>query len=197
MNWMEVLTYTSVAVWIFPAIRHFKNRFASYFLLYAVSDPLMLFFYYTFNQDIIFLKIPFYLVLLSTFLPKKIFNRNKIILFVVITLLSILGSQFSLVLEVKIIAHTIIFMILLRDFFKEYVNFAYLNMLVLVISLYELSALFKEFSQVLGIEKDYYYFHMTTLFQILFGVFFSLVGEWKMKMSSRNYLASQEENVSE
>lgn len=192
-NWMAYLILALIVLWIFPAVKHFNRRFGSYFLVLALMDPLSLIYFLVFDANIELIKIPSTLILLSVFIPKEYFRKYGVIYFVFVLLVSIFGFQMDYRSEITFIAHSIIFIYLLHDVFKEYLSKDVLNVLVLMIAFYELSAIFKHFSQILEINKDYYYFHITSMFQIFFGVFFSLVGEWKIRIYSHDSSSVQEE----
>jgi hypothetical protein len=181
---MEIVIYLLVILWIFPAVKHFNRRFGQYFLILALIDPIALVNFFVFDVHVALIKIPANLVLLSVFFPQNISERYKIYYFVFVVIVSIIGYHLGYIFEITFIIHGIIFIYLVNDVFREYIHGEVLNLLVLMIAFYELSALFKHFSQLLGIEKSYYYFHITSIFQILFGVFFSLVGEWKIRIKS-------------
>lgn len=176
--------YFSVALWLVPPIRQWRTNYKYFFLVLALSDPFRLSLYYIIHSWPGFLTLPLAILqLASLFFVRKLKFYYWIIIIVLIIASGFISSQ--IVYEiVSSIFHITIFLILFIRFAKDLVSQNILNLYLMVIIAYQLSTILKYITAILDLNTGIYYFQITTIFQILFGLFFSLINKWKIKIDT-------------
>ena len=178
MEIIKYITYLSSIVWLFIPIRQYKTRFFLFFLLLALYDPVFISAYYLFKVDISVL----YLLGSCLLLYAVLFNikaKTKyiitIFIFIVITIVAFYIP--TKVVIVQLIIHLLIFFSFLKIFTISYSDTRKLSVFFLILLSYEFSLLLKFFIYLTEFEMGMMYFHLTTVFQILIGLFFLFINE--------------------
>lgn len=182
MRIFEIITYLSIIIWIFPALRHIKSEFSYYFILLAIVDPIKLVFFYSFNENVQLISIPFSLFLLYSVLEIEMSTIINFLLISIISIVSVVGYIFNYQYEIGQIADLLIMIILIKKMAERFFEDSTIDMIILFICFYELSLIFKSIPKLTHVSGMNYYFQLTTLLQLLFGIFFSFVEEWKIKL---------------
>lgn len=184
MELWQIISLVSVIVWLGPTFKQWRTDYKYYFLVLAIFDPLRLASYYIFNTYAVFLVLPFtFLQLISLFITSKI-PAKKWILFSLIILLSVFVKDQTIILAITFVCQILIFLIFFLKFADSLVNNNQLNLFLMMLIAYVSSTILKYIPPLTDINTGAYYFHITSIFQILFGIFFSLVNEWKIKMKA-------------
>lgn len=186
MNSLELIVYTSIIVWVFPAIRHIKTEYAYYFLLLGIIDPLKLGIYYFLGTDIELVTIPFSLILIYSIIKSKISERFTLPIILCIIFISIIGYQISILIGIKLIAHVFILIFLFSRMIKILLNDNKWDIHLLVICFYEFSIIFKNLHLSPDIIADTYFFHITSIFQLGFGLFFAFFNHWSISLNTKD-----------
>ena len=177
---MEILYYIALIVWIIPAFRNYKTNLFVFFLLLAVHDPLSILFKLLINPhlDLIYSVVITFLIILSLIRVKRkqillICSISAIILcYLAFIFLSVHTKMLILMMQL-----VFVFLIILKKF-AEYsiVNRAY-NIFYIIVIFYLLTLILKFLTVFIGSDYAIEYFIITTVFQILFGLFFSIFRE--------------------
>ncbi len=179
----KYLIYSSVVVWIFPAIRQWKGRLFYYFLILAIIDPVSYIHLILLNTN-----IPFkFNIIASLFLlfsiTWKIFSNklNKIILLFLSAFIIFLFLLFDLSVKgnilVLILIYSIVFLVFLKDLIVEYVNTSTINLFYMMLVFYQLTMISKFLNLIIGFADATAFFIITSIAQIFFGLFFSIFRE--------------------
>lgn len=176
---IKIIYFSSLVVWLFPAIRHFKRRYFLFFLLLALSDPLNLLLVYLGNNNFNFFPITSYLMILSV-LEKSFVKKNKIpfsIGFLIITIIAIISTNRSIYFSIVLISTIMILLIFLKNFILSYVESKKIDLFLIVLIFYISTNLFKFLNVMVGFSDATAFFIITSIAQIAFGLFFSIFRE--------------------
>ncbi|PKL83349.1 MAG: hypothetical protein CVV24_05365 [Ignavibacteriae bacterium HGW-Ignavibacteriae-3] len=177
MNIQLIISFSSMFFWIFPAARQYKTQLFWYFLVLALMDPLSIIIHsathYPYTTSL-FTSILLYAVLYSEVKTGTL----KYLLALVITIMLI--SLFNLV-PFGMIFRIICNLIIIFFFFKRTLLFVAdtgkLNVFHLFLLIEEISLVLKLVIVVYRVDAGDILFHITTAFQLLIAVFFSLYRE--------------------
>ncbi|OGU75848.1 MAG: hypothetical protein A2V93_01075 [Ignavibacteria bacterium RBG_16_34_14] len=165
-------------VWLFVPIRQFKTRFFFFFLILALFDPTAYVWGQIFKSNT---AVP-YLFGTIVLLYPALFEIKKQIKFGLILALFTAGLIVVFyAINISIIIQIVIHFIIFVSFLKVMVVFFSLNrkllLFHLMLVLYEFSLLLKffVFYNEVGIGPAYYY--VTTVFEIIIGIFFIFFNE--------------------
>lgn len=176
MELIKYIIYLSSVVWILIPIRQYKTRFFLFFLLLGLYDPVFISAFYLFNVDVSVLYLlgscllP-YAVLFSVKVRTKYFIT--IFLFIICGIVVIFFPTKIIILQ--LIIHLLIFFSFLKTFTISYSDIRKLSVFFLILLSYEFSLLLKFY--LTEFEIGMMYFHLTTVFQILIGIFFLFINE--------------------
>jgi len=178
---LKIIYLSSLVVWLFPAIRHFKRRYFLFFLLLAFADPLNLLLIYLGNNQPYFLPITCYLMVISV-LEKPLVKRFKIpiaIIFLLITIISISISDINrnLYYIAILVNILLVLLIFLKNFILIYVESKKTDLFLIVLIFYISTNLFKFLNVMIGFSDATAFFIITSIAQIAFGLFFSIFRE--------------------
>ena len=177
----KILYFVTIGVWLIPPIRQFRGNYFYFFLILALMDPVSMGFRLLFKQPIPLGVFSYssYLLLASLFSLKA--YRNHILLIASISLLTFLliffGFNHSQNLLTIVLFHFGIFFIILRKFITTYTQGGQIKIFYLFFIFYELTIIIKFFNVLLGFADAVAFFYITTIAQIIFGLFFSIVRE--------------------
>jgi hypothetical protein len=168
----------SIFIWFIPPIRQYRTEYFLFFLIVAFADVFSILFNRVFNieQYIAF-------NLLSYFAMLSLLNINKfqrylilyiIIFFVILYLTSLIPDTKQVIF--LLIHVTLLYMFLRRLIDNIYFN-SYLSVFLLMLIFYEFTIITKFLNLVAGFTDANYYYIITSIFQILFGLFFSIFRE--------------------
>ena len=176
----QILYWFSVLLWIFPAIRQRKNNFFFYFLILAVSDPINLFVIFIlklnpYESTFVYLS---YLLFISI-LENRVIKKYWLVLFtpLVVIIITSLSSNLLDTNSAKLVfllLHTLIFSIILRLFATKQSENGEIHLFLIVLLFYELTIILKVVGITFGFENATANYIITTIFQIAFGLFFSI-----------------------
>ena len=183
---LDSVLYLSSFVWLLPPFRQFKTFVFNYFLILGIADVLVIFF----NKYLQLTFLDFYLFVsycLFVALQKPEYLKRKKILFLVSGLIVIVLSFIKLGIGIHIFSlsflHLLIIFRILYLFVMKVVQRQAINFFYLVLAFYEFTVLLKflNFLFELKIEAQTY-FYITTGFELLVGIFFTMFREDSPKL---------------
>jgi hypothetical protein len=180
---LKVLYFAGIILWILPAIRQYKSSFFIYFLMLALMDPLILFFYQIANIQIsttIFTLLSY--VILLSLLERRTLEKYIIIFLAPVFAILVTSLTTNFLNEetwrfLIILIHFMIFSMILKLYAFKQTREGKLSIFYIVLLFYELTLLFKFVVVTLGFANATGYFIITSFVQIAFGLFFSIVRE--------------------
>lgn len=179
----KILFYTSIVVWLIPPFRQYKGKFFFFFLILALMDPVVLAYSQTITKaSSIQLTTFFVFLLFISVLPHELIKKNKslfIALSVLIIIMAFFGLNHAQNFVLLILLHSSIFLIILKIFITNYVQLGKVSLFYLIFIFYELTNILKLLNVLLGFADAIGLFILTTIAQIIFGLFFSVYKEDK------------------
>ena len=176
METLAVFQGISRIVWFIPPIRQYKNEYFMFFLLLTIGDLIT-----TFLRLVVHISsnAPYVIVafLLVMSLQKKEDLKRFYLLELLITAITliIVLIENDRMLEIYIIGFLqfIILYYILQHFFRNNIAKQTLNLFYVVLVFYQILTVIK-FLNILSMNySGYFYVQITTIFQILIGLFFS------------------------
>ena len=178
----KLLFFTSIIVWLLPPFKQFKGKYFLFFLILAFMDPINLLFLFI-------IKSPFsqsqFLILLNYCSLLSIIERNLLkkywiwLLFITLALFSptIFHFNGNEIIIVYILLQLGITLIILKNLITNYVSVGKLSLFLLVFLFYQFTTLTKLSNLLIGFADAFAFFILTTIVQIIFGLFFSVFTE--------------------
>ncbi len=178
MELIKYIAYLSSIVWLLSPIRQYKTRFFLFFLLLGLYDPVFISAFYLFKVDISVLYLPGSIVLLYSVLF-NVKDRTKYVITISLFIICVIVALYSPanVIILQLIIHILIFFSFLKIFTINYSDNRKISVFLLILLSYEFSLLLKFFIYLIEFEVGIMYFHLTTVFQILIGIFFLFINE--------------------
>lgn len=179
-----LIAYLSALFWIFPAIRNYRTNLFLYFLVLAISDPLVIL--ATFILPWLAPRLYLLFAVLAVASLRNLFSK-KTIYVKVITILFFVGvgaafTSYNIAYTAIMLDHICVAFI----FVALLLSYVALNSKVkgyhVVLLLYEVSIILKVLFMVLHVELGLSYFYTTSIFQMLIAVFFSVYKETDNKL---------------
>lgn len=170
--------FTSVLIWFIPPIRQYRTDYFYFFLILAVTDVFSLLFNYIINIDQ-FLAFNLFSYFAVITLQKKEFIVRYLSM-LILTALVIISITIALPSSNNftfIIIHTVLLYIFLRRFIHNFYFMNMVNIFLLGLIFYEFTVITKFMNLITGFTNAYYYYVITSVFQIIFGLFFSVFRE--------------------
>jgi hypothetical protein len=205
----KLLFFSSMIIWLFPPFKNYRKKYFWYFVLLAAGDPLSFVVRIIARDNLItvYYQIACFMMMMSVFskeqiikykyiwpeaflilLSPTIFNvikyglilKGNIVQIISMHQLNMNGvlSYFSIIL-----LHIIIFFVFLKEFIVNYVSERKFSLFLLVLFTYELTVIFKLFNILVGYADATAFFFITSIAQIIFGLFFSIHRENKVGLT--------------
>ncbi len=180
----RILLYGSVLIWLFPPIRQYRTNFFVFFLILAIIDPISFLYRYLFAETITF---GFYIyanfLLLMSLLDISTIKKNiflfgsmGLILLGIIIFSNFTNNQSLIIL---LAFQFLILAVILKKFIVNYVFDKRINLFYVILVFYLLTIITKFFNVLTGFADATAFFLITSIAQIIFGLFFSIVRENK------------------
>lgn len=184
---VEILTYFSIFIWLLPPLRQFKTFIFKYFLILGIADLLVI----LFDKYLRLTFLDFYLIIsycLLVALQKADYLKNKKELFLglslIVAILSILQFRVGIHILFLSFLHLMIIFRILYLFVMKVAERQTINFFYLVLAFYEFTIILKflNFIFELKVEAETY-FYITTGFELLVGIFFTMFREDSQKLA--------------
>jgi hypothetical protein len=177
----KILFFSSVAVWLLPPFKQYGTKLFYYFLLLAIFDPLAIIINsLTRNPLPIHYNIIACYVLIVSLLDKKVIKEQKYILivgFLFILLVFLLQTTHTQRFIVLLALQLFILAVFIKTFIISYVFDKKILIFYLILIFYQLTIVSKYFNVLIGFADATAFFIITSIVQIIFGLFFSIYRE--------------------
>jgi hypothetical protein len=176
MYLVKIICYISILVWLLPPFRQYKGGYFLYFLIMGYSDPLTLTLGWIFkiNANYTHLVIAFLLTISILFYNKNLNYKWIIALFLFLIFSIVKGDKEIRYLSI-IIFHFIIFTQILIPSIKEFYIKQRINLYLTILSVYELTTIFKYTAFTYNYNSGVYFFYLSVAFELLIGLFFIFI----------------------
>lgn len=176
----QYLILVSIVIWILPPIRQYKSYMFDFFLVLSIIDPATLFYGLITKTNIPLWLIAFFIYLLVvSVLSEELLKKFKYA-FIAIPLL------FSIIIPLMTTMHyhilficmdLVLLFVFLKWLITSYVESKRLNIFYFMLVFYMLTVILKFFNLLFGFADASAFFIITSITQIIFGLFFSIVRE--------------------
>lgn len=182
----DILTYFSIFIWLLPPLRQYKKFLFYYFLILAVSDlaGVLLFSYFNIEFFHFYIIVSFgsFVALQQTeYIAKKkilFLSSGLIVVALSFVKLEIWMQTFLFTFLHLLIIFRILYLFVMAVAQKQSIDFFYL-----VLAFYEFTVLLKFLNFLFEINVDAQtYFYITTGFELLVGIFFTMFREESPKL---------------
>lgn len=175
---LKILYYLTIIIWIFPAIRQFRSWLFGMFLTLAFVDPLGLILKFYGFPEYTFVATEFLVLVMIFILLKKPLLSLQFVLFI-IGIIILNGFINYPVLDNSILIGELLFLllILLKIFAENNIAKKSLNLFYIILLFYFLTVILKILIVIIGTPHAQEYFIITSIFQLAFGLFFSIFRE--------------------
>jgi len=182
----NILTYFSAFIWLLPPVRQYKNFLFKYFLILGIADLVGLFFY-----KILQTPFPDLYIIVSFIsfiaLQKNEYLKEKKLLFIglglIVFFLSFYRIEKNQYLFLIAFVHLMIIFRILYLFVMVVAERQAINYFYLVLAFYEFTVLLKFLNFLFEFNVDAQtYFYITTIFELLVGIFFTTFREDSPKL---------------
>jgi len=181
---LKILFYVSIFIWLFPPIRQWKTKFFYFFLILALADPISIFIsLFIIKNNYFYFPLISYLQLISIINYKNIPKLKAIVYNLLLVGIIILLFIFNQPKTVVPIIHFIITIIFMKELLVKFVFDRMLSIFYLMLIFYEFTIILKYFNVILGFTDATAFFIITSIFQIAFGLFFSIFREDKTSIA--------------
>ena len=183
MNLTEIVKYlyfAGIIVWILPPFRQHKSYMFDFFLVLAIIDPATLIYVLLTktNMPLWLIALFIYLLIISVtteeLLKKLKYAFIALPLFFVVLIPYMITKYYHVIFICMTIVLLFVFLKWLITF---YVDNKKLNVFYLMLVFYILTVILKFFNLLIGFADASEFFIITTIAQIIFGLFFSIVRE--------------------
>ena len=166
-----------MVVWIFPAIKQYKNKYFFFFLILALSSFFIIATRFIFNTNsnlpVIFIGC---LIIISLVRKDKI----KHVLFwivpfyIIVFIIALYLNNRFFELYVSLFLMLAVFYIIVTDFFNFSIVHQEINIFLSTLMFYMALTIFKKLNVLVTVYEGMFFYFITSAFQLLIGVFFSL-----------------------
>jgi len=166
-----IIFYFNVAAWLLPPFRQWDCKYFLYFLILALSDPIILIAESLGTFD----STPFYLFV-STFILIALIRKISLFLILIIDLIASIYLTFPEIKVITFLIHFVILLFFLREFIIIISTDSKIVIFYLILVLYEASVLFKFAASYMEV-AGYLFYYITTAFEVFIAVFFAIYNE--------------------
>jgi hypothetical protein len=176
MPYILYLYYTGFIIWFLIPLRQFRTRFFSFFLLIGIADLIGVF-YLLYIDHATNLLVYILIATLALISLQEKTDIKKYYLYYIFAILIIVGIYLQNPVMITgtllmIFLHILIILTLLKDFLNDFFNIRSLSVFMAVMIFYEITLLTKFGSILTGDANNYIYYMITSVMQILLGLFF-------------------------
>lgn len=161
-----------ILIWAVVPFRQYKKKYFIFFLALICGDLITLVTRILAHSGTNFFYVPFSFLALVSLLDKKFTKKYWIIIAILFLAFCIINLEYNLVVFSVIIIHLAILFILLKSLIVSFAKLRHVNIFLLLLIFYEITLIAKYINYLTGFSNDYYYYIITTVFEILFGIFF-------------------------
>ena len=180
MKTIYYLVYLTTILWAIVPFRQFRKKYFFYFLTWASADIATLPARLIFHSGTNFFYAPFSFLALISLQDVKFIKKYRIviiILFLAVCIISLNNNVTGIPdtqmfwISVSII-HFFILLIFLKELIIIFVEDNLVSLFLIILIFYEFTVLAKFLNNFTGFTNDYIYYVITSIFEILFALFF-------------------------
>ncbi len=169
-----IIYYISIIVWLFPPLRQYRTKYFPFFLILALSDPLIFIIYHfiKINPIRIYLITTFFLIISVTYNNKS--AKQKILFTLILVFLAITDyyADVSYIYIFKIFLSGILVFLFVKETILFFNKNLTINLFYLILTLYEITIVLKFLFNVNQTHRGEVYFYITSAFELFIGIFF-------------------------
>ncbi len=173
-NPLFILIYFDIIIWTVIPFRQLGKKYFYYFYFNTLGDYLTLYMRFLFHSSTNFFYIPCNTLMLLAILDASYIKKYKLIYIAVLFTMSatffLINVDNNFILNALI--HFLILITLSKDFIKIYFKERKISLFVAVIILDESINILRYLGVISGASNGYFYFYVSTAFEILVGFFF-------------------------
>ncbi len=180
----KIIFFISIVAWFFPLFKQYKHNYFYYFLILALTDPISYLLVKLFRFDVERSLLIAALLMVFSFISfyKKHFASYSLIIFIsgLVTFTYIPINDYISKFLILVFLLVIVYLVLkamIVDAMKE----KSMSLFYLVLFVYVLSLTLKFYIELTLVMDSFIYFYITTGFEILAAIFFSLYNEENCK----------------
>lgn len=180
----RIIFFVSLIIWLLPPLKQFRGKFFFYFLLQAISDPVVMLLF-----QLKLYNLPFYLIkdfIIIFLLWKPEIVKRKLVYFAPIFIpVFYLTSMIHYTITCLLIAcfHIAIIYLILKMFMTDIWDTKNIKYFYIFLLLYEFSVSLKFIQTVIYPDIGILYYYITTAFGLLFGLLFAFVRDDNSKLA--------------
>ena len=175
MNIYNILLYLSVIVWAIIPFRQLKKDYFFYFLAWISADIITLGARFIFHSTTNFFYVPLSFLALIALQNFKSIKKQWLTITFLFLGICLLNIEYNIIIISVFILHILILISFLKELIIHYVKNNLFSIFLLALIFYEITVVAKFLNYLTGFTNDYYYFIITTIFEIAFGVFFIIL----------------------
>lgn len=175
MNIPILIQYLSILIWLVPPIRQYKTQYFTFFLILALSDPILYSIYLIFGiQALRFYPIMTFLLIISFSNIKKHFLWITSSL-VILILTYIFNNDPTRLYFLCIILFTVVLFQIINKLIQILIQKRLLNLFLSLLLFYTLINELKFIAIALNLSQGSISYYLATFTQIFFGITFSFI----------------------
>ena len=178
---IDFVTYLSILIWLIVPFRQYKSYFFRYFVILALVDILTLVYFSLQIETRFDPYVPFTFLLLFAIFDNKTLKKYALIIssiFLIIIVFPTISQHHKQInYYLFFIIHLLIFIRFIYLFVVYQINFSAINWVRFLLVVYEVTILIKFSSILIPLMDAITYFYVTTLLEIILGLFFALFKE--------------------
>ena len=165
-----IIYYTQTFAWLLPPFRQRGCKYFLYFLILALSDPIFRLIYWIHATD-----VTWYYLVISTLVLISLFRKKYLFLLLIADIIILIYLTIPEIRLFTFLLHFIIMLYFLKEFILIISKESKIVIFNLALVLYEVTLLFKLTASYF--EFGVYNYYLTTAFEILPAVFFTIYNE--------------------
>ena len=178
---IPLVNIISMMAWVFPVIRNKKSKYLTFFVVNALTDPLIFFILIPLkvNSNYLILITDIVFVCFFSYLITKTYKlKIKIIL---LLLIAVCIGFFEIEYSIMILDLTVLSQILYLMLY-DVIKLRKLNLFPFILFLYFLLVSLNSIFVLLNTNTGTFYFNQTLLIMVIFAVFFSIFSDNSKKL---------------
>ena len=172
MSLLYYLLYSIVLLWTVVVYRQYGCKYFLYFLAWVSADILTLVARLIFHSSTNFFYAPLSFLALIALLEFKSIKKYWLIIAFLFLVVCLLNLEYDIIIISVITLHILILLLFLKEFIIPYAKENLFSIFLFCLIFYEITVVAKFINYLTGFTNGYYYFIITSFFEIAFGIFF-------------------------
>lgn len=174
MNLNYIIVYSSVLIWLFPPFRQYRGKYFYFFMVLALEGLISVSLASLFHFNILKIYNIINLILIFTLFRNTLIRKYWYSFFISLIVVFFINyySDTRLIMFTIILAHLIIFYIILKNAAIDYNETSSLNIGYFILLLYEITIQLKFYLALINVHTGIFFFFITTSFETIIAIFF-------------------------